>query len=119
MRFGLCRALSRLWIRLVVKTVLPERLSPVTASHTVEPAVRSARLKARNSRSEVSTTIGGTHLIFTLALDLRACVRKWACHRGSASGRGRAPHRNVRHARPSRSRTGVFRPLRLVGDAGR
>ena len=41
-RLGLWTALSRLWIRLVMKTVLPERLSPVTASQTVE-RLRQAR----------------------------------------------------------------------------
>src|SRR5262245_66288491 len=32
MRFGLCTALIRLWIRLVMNTVLPARDRPVTAS---------------------------------------------------------------------------------------
>src|SRR5262249_6505465 len=39
MRFGLCTALIRLWIRLVMNTVLPARDRPVTASGTVEPGV--------------------------------------------------------------------------------
>ena len=72
MRLGLCSELSRLWIRLVVKTVLPERLSPVTASQTVEPLASSVRLMAFNSRSDVSTTMGGNQRIFTMAIDLRA-----------------------------------------------
>src|SRR5258708_7354116 len=37
MRLGLCAQLKRLWIRLVMKTVLPERLKPVTASQTGAP----------------------------------------------------------------------------------
>ena len=69
MRLGLWTALSRLWIRLVVKTVLPERLSPVTASQTVEPA-RSGRLMALTSRSDAETTMGGNQLMFTMGVGL-------------------------------------------------
>src|SRR5262245_35283423 len=37
MRFGLCTALIRLWIRLVMNTVLPARDRTVTAGETTEP----------------------------------------------------------------------------------
>ena len=52
-----------------MKTVLPERLRPVTASHTVEPA-RSGRLIALASRSDASTTTGGSQLMFTMGIGL-------------------------------------------------
>ena len=58
MRLGLCRELSRLWIRLVMNTVLPERLSPVTASHTVALPASSPKLLAR--RSDASAKNGGS-----------------------------------------------------------
>ena len=59
MRLGLWTALSRLWIRLVMNTVLPERLSPVTASSTVEPCAMSARLAASDSQPDALATIRG------------------------------------------------------------
>ena len=62
MRLGLCAELSRLWIRLVIKTVLPERLRPVTASQTVAPPASSPRL----SRSDAWAKIGGSQLKFTM-----------------------------------------------------
>src|SRR5262245_39174692 len=61
MRLGLCAELKRLWIRLVIKTVLPERLKPVTASQTVAPPAISPRL----SRSDAWAKIGGSQLKFT------------------------------------------------------
>src|SRR5262249_53775300 len=61
MRLGLCAELNRLWIRLVIKTVLPERLKPVTASQTVAPP-SSPRL----SRSDAWAKIGGSQLKFTM-----------------------------------------------------
>src|SRR5215467_10245981 len=62
MRLGLCAELKRLWIRLVIKTVLPERLKPVTASQTVAPPAISPRL----SRSDAWAKIGGSQLKFTM-----------------------------------------------------
>jgi hypothetical protein len=64
MRFGLCSALRRLWIRLVMNTVLPERLSPVTASHTVAPPDNSPKVLTR--RSEACAKTGGSQLRFTV-----------------------------------------------------
>ena len=61
MRLGLCAQLKRLWIRLVMKTVLPERLKPVTASQTVAPPASSPRL----SRSDAWAKIGDSQLKFT------------------------------------------------------
>src|SRR5215831_3513409 len=61
MRLGLCAELKRLWIRLVMKTVLPERLKPVTASQTVAPPASSPRL----SRSDAWAKIGDSQLKFT------------------------------------------------------
>src|SRR5262245_14107316 len=63
MGLGLCRAVTRLWIRLVMKTVLPERLRPVTASQTAEPPASPLRLLA--SRSDASAKIGGSQLRLT------------------------------------------------------
>src|SRR6516165_3030926 len=97
MRLGLCAELKRLWIRLVIKTVLPERLKPVTASQTVAPPASSPRL----SRSEAWAKIGGSQLKFTMdgishPLDhWRLLVRgrqhrgRWAENRAFASGFGR------------------------------
>ena len=62
MRLGLCAELKRLWTRLVIKTVLPERLKPVTASQTVAPPASSPRL----SRSDAWAKIGGSQLKFTM-----------------------------------------------------
>src|SRR5262252_8820635 len=62
MRLGLCAELKRLWIKLVIKTVLPERLKPVTASQTVAPPASSPRL----SRSDAWAKIGGSQLKFTI-----------------------------------------------------
>src|SRR6266446_1189802 len=62
MRLGLCAELNRLWIRLVIKTVLPERLKPVTASQTVAPPASSPRL----SRSDAWAKIGDSQLKFTM-----------------------------------------------------
>src|SRR5215510_7359243 len=62
MRLGLCAELKRLWIKLVIKTVLPERLKPVTASQTVAPPAISPRL----SRSDAWAKIGGSQLKFTM-----------------------------------------------------
>ena len=59
MRLGLWIALRRLWIRLVMNTVLPERLSPVTARLTVEPCAMSARFAASESQPDALATIGG------------------------------------------------------------
>ncbi len=95
MRLGLWTALSRLWMRLVVKTVLPDRLSPVTASQTVEPD-RSGRLIAFASRSDAVTTAGGNQLIF-MAIDLgpaggsgpASSDDRWAQAAVAASGRRR------------------------------
>ena len=64
MRLGLCSELSRLWIRLVIKTVLPERLSPVTASQTVAPPANSPRLLT--SRSDACAKMGGSQLKLTM-----------------------------------------------------
>src|SRR5262249_1950998 len=54
--------LKRLCTRLVMKTVLPERLRPVTASQTVAPPASSPRL----SRSDAWAKIGGSQLKFTM-----------------------------------------------------
>src|SRR5215831_15806624 len=62
MRLGLCAELKRLWTRLVMKTVLPERLRPVTASQTVAPPASSPKL----SRSDAWAKIGGSQLKFTM-----------------------------------------------------
>jgi hypothetical protein len=51
-RCGWCSALSRLCTRLVMKTVLPARLKPVTASEAVEPLAISARSATLESQSE-------------------------------------------------------------------
>jgi hypothetical protein len=64
MRLGLCSKLSRLWIRLVTKTVLPERLSPVTARETVAPPLNSLTVPA--SRSDASAKTGGSQLKFIM-----------------------------------------------------
>src|SRR5262245_405623 len=58
MRLGLCPQLRRLWMRLVTKTVLPERLKPVTASQAVAPPASSPRLL--DSRSDAWAKIGGS-----------------------------------------------------------
>src|SRR5204863_4782121 len=75
MRLGLCSALSRLWIRLVMKTVLPDRLRPVTASQTVVPPASPLRLLA--SRSDASAKIGGSQLRLTVEgiRSIRFCLR--------------------------------------------
>src|SRR6201984_3591105 len=61
MRLGLCAQLKRLGIRLLMKTFLPERLKPVTASQTVAPPASSPRL----SRSDAWAKIGDSQLKFT------------------------------------------------------
>src|SRR5262249_22148768 len=53
MRYGWCSALSRLCTRLVMNTVLPARLKPVTARLTVEPRANSLRSNAPESHSEI------------------------------------------------------------------
>src|SRR5262249_27073691 len=64
MRLGLCAQLNRLWIRLVTKTVLPERLKPVTASQTVALLARSPKLP--DTRSDAWTKIGGSQPQFII-----------------------------------------------------
>ena len=54
MRYGWCNALSRLCTRLVINTVLPARLKPVTARLTIEPLASSARSNAPENHSERS-----------------------------------------------------------------
>src|SRR5215467_10233426 len=51
MRCGWCIALSRLCARLVMNTVLPARLKPVTASETVELWTKSAAVASQSVRS--------------------------------------------------------------------
>ena len=70
MRFGLCTALSRLWIRLVMKTVLPERLRPVTARLTVAPWTRSARLVTSLNQPDALATNGESQSVFAIAVGL-------------------------------------------------
>src|SRR6516164_5126917 len=130
MRLGLCAQLKRLWIRLVMKTVLPERLKPVTASQTVAPPASSPRL----SRSDAWAKIGDSQLKFTKEdilnprapqhsragpahreVGLKSGFRKWSREvDGAARPIVRSPH-----ARPSRSRTRILRPFRVLADAGR
>src|SRR5262249_28087562 len=62
MGLGLCAELKRLWTRLVMKTVLPERLRPVTASQTVAPPASSPRLSPSDGWAET----GGSQLKFTM-----------------------------------------------------
>src|SRR5262249_16726734 len=62
MRLGLWAELKRLCTRLVMKTVLPERLRPVTASQTVAPPASSPRL----SRADGWAKMGGSQLKFTM-----------------------------------------------------
>src|SRR5262245_57717046 len=133
MRLGLWAELKRLCTRLVMKTVLPERLRPVTASQTVAPPASSPRL----SRSDAWAKIGDSQLKFTKEdilnplnsplcprthvgpahreVGLKSGFRKW---NREVDGAAR-PVVGSPHARPSRSRTRVLRPLRLLADAGR
>src|SRR5262245_18286223 len=62
MRLGLCAELTSLWIKLVMKTVLQERLRPDTASQTVAPPASSLRL----SRSDAWAKTGGSQLKFMM-----------------------------------------------------
>ena len=61
MRSGVWTALRRLWIRLVMNTVLPDRLRPVTARLTVEPWARSARLEISDSQPDALASNGLSH----------------------------------------------------------
>src|SRR3954470_20491242 len=69
-RLGLCSALNRLWTRLVMKTVLPERLRPVAASHTVEPPASSVRLVASATHPNASDTMGESQGTFAIRIGL-------------------------------------------------
>ena len=58
MRYGWCSALSRLCTRLVINTVLPARLKPVTARLTMSRwRVRRDRARLRASPKEPSGTV--------------------------------------------------------------
>src|SRR5262245_3301776 len=130
-------------MRLVMNTVLPERLSPVTASHTVASPASSPRLPV--SRSDACANNGGSQLRFTGVIRL-ICSRGQpippACECGSPLARGRRHTEGSgskpsllqvavavdgggdgsvksTHARSARPRTRVLRSLRLLGDAGR
>src|SRR5262252_2767149 len=99
MRLGLCAELRRLWIKLVMKTVLPERLKPVTASQTVAPPASSPRL----SRSDAWAKIGDSQLKFTM---------EGISHPLDRHG---SQHTRV-HARPQPSLKGVHARLRGLWD---
>ncbi len=86
MRLGLCAQLKRLWIRLVMKTVLPERLKPVTASQTVAPPASSPRL----SRSDAWAKIGDSQLKFTKD-GITNPIAQFSCRRPRESGDPRPP----------------------------
>jgi hypothetical protein len=62
MRLGLCAELKRLWIKLVMKTVLPERLNlgELAGGATVWLAVTGL------SRSDAWAKIGDSQLKFTM-----------------------------------------------------
>src|SRR6478735_2451325 len=107
-----------------MNTVLPERLSPVTASQTVAPPARSLRLPA--SRSEACTTIGGSQLKFIMDVIRRASrvpvPSGPKVRRPQVAGNVDAGRTGVVasvDARPARSGTRIFRPVRLLGDDGR
>src|SRR3954447_25857547 len=115
-----------------MNTVLPERLSPVTASQTVAPPARSLRLPA--SRSDACTTIGGSQHKFTMGV-IRASrvpvpsgpkVRrpqvaaiKCPAPDGGNVDASRASIVGSADARSARSGTRILRPVRLLGDDGR
>src|SRR5262249_23473481 len=73
MPLGLCAHLKRFWIKVVIKTVWPERLKPVTASQTVAPPASSPRL----SRSDAWAKIGGSQLKFTIEDILNPLRSPW------------------------------------------
>src|SRR5262245_43713507 len=130
-------------MRLVMNTVLPERLSPVTASHTVAPPASSPRLPV--SRSDACASNGGSQLRFTGVIRLicsrgrpipPACECSPPLARGRRHSKGSGPKTTLlqvavavdgagwggvksTHARSPRPRTRVFRSLRLLGDARR
>src|SRR5437660_388984 len=76
MRAGLWSELRRLWIKLVMKTVLPERLRPVTASQTVRLSSNSVRSSAFASQLAASATAGGSQLALGIRYPAHAC--RWA-----------------------------------------
>src|SRR6201984_1662457 len=86
MRLGLCAQLKRLWIRLVMKTVLPERLKPVTASQTVAPPASSPRLR----RSGAWAKIGDRQLKVTKD-GITNPIAQFSCRRPRESGDPRPP----------------------------
>src|SRR5262245_21471323 len=101
-------------MRLVMNTVLPERLSPVTANHTVAPPASSPRLPV--SRSDACASNGGSQLRFTGVIRL-ICSRGQrippACERGSPPARGR------RHTKGSGPKTALLQVAVVVDDGGR
>jgi hypothetical protein len=62
-----------------MKTVLPERLKPVTASHTVEPPASSVRLVASATHPNASDTMEGSQGTFAIRIGL-------GCRAGSNIG---------------------------------
>src|SRR3954452_11807209 len=112
-------------MRLVMNTVLPDRLSPVTASQTVAVPANSLRLLTR--RSDACAKIGGNQLKFTMAvMGLRRALLPthwhptWARIRTCAwakRGRWCGAQPMLRHARPQRARTALLCPVCLVRDA--
>ena len=89
-------------MRLVVKTVLPERLKPGHREPDRRAAGQLARSSALPSRSDAWTTTGGNQLMFTMGVNLApsGATREvglpgaGASGRQCAPGRGRGRHRN-------------------------
>src|SRR5258705_6272508 len=92
-------ALSTLWIRLVMNTVLPERLRPVTARLTVEPCAMSARFTASESHPDALATYGeyqgasviGSGLESVGSLEYGPGPAKWKRRGQSAHGASNGP----------------------------
>src|SRR5208337_1503234 len=106
-------ALRRLWTRLVIKTVLPERLSPVTASQTVALPASSPRLLAR--RSDACTRMGGSQLRLIMGVILsrrRQLPPKWARLRRRAS-----TGEELRHSMDGCLRGAVLAPCSIAATA--
>src|SRR5215469_6929209 len=113
MRLGLCAELKRLWIRLVMKTVLPERLKPVTASQTVAPPASSPRL----SRSDAWAKIGDSQLKFTKEGISHPLDRHGSQHtRVHARSRASTARPQGRSRPSSRALKGVHARLRGLWD---
>src|SRR5215475_12152953 len=99
-------------MRLVMNTVLPERLSPVTASHTVASPASSPRLPV--SRSDACANNGGSQLRFTGVIRLigsRGQPIPPACECGSPLARGR------RHTKGSGPKTALLQVAVAVDEA--